>query len=138
MPHSPRWYRGRLWLLNSGTGEFGHVELTSGRFIPLAFCAGYLRGLGFHGDYALVGLSKPRQDGSFTSLPLDDALRSRKADALCGVHVIDLRTGDAVHWLHLDGLVDELYDVVPLPGARRPMALGFKTDEIRRVISLEA
>ena len=23
MPHSPRWYRGRLWLHNSGTGEFG-------------------------------------------------------------------------------------------------------------------
>jgi hypothetical protein len=28
-------------------------------------------------------------------------------------------------------------DVVALPGVRRPMALGFKTDEIRRLISVD-
>ena len=26
MPHSPRWYKGKLWLLNSGTGELGYLE----------------------------------------------------------------------------------------------------------------
>jgi uncharacterized protein (TIGR03032 family) len=138
MPHSPRWYRGKLWVLNSGTGEFGHVELETGRFVPLAFCAGYMRGLSFHGDFALVGLSKPRENKTFSGLPLDDQLKSRNAEARCGVQVIDLRTGDAVHWLRLEGIVDELYDVIPLPGVRCPMALGFKTDEIRRVISVEA
>jgi len=51
--------------------------------------------------------------------------------------VIDLRSGDAVHWLRFEGVVDELYDVVALPRVRRPMALGFKTDEIRRVVSIE-
>jgi len=137
MPHSPRWHGGRLWLLNSGTGEFGHVELDSGRFVPVAFCPGFMRGLAFHGDFALVGLSKPRDSKTFSGLPLDAALASRQAHARCGVQVIDLRTGDAVHWLHIDGVVNELYDVVPLPGVRRPMALGFKTDEIRRVISIE-
>ena len=45
MPHSPRWYRDRLWVLNSGTGELGSVDLASGRFEPIAFCPGYLRGL---------------------------------------------------------------------------------------------
>src|SRR5688572_11024876 len=45
MPHSPRWYRGKLWLLNSGTGDFGYVDFKSGRFEPVTFCAGYLRGL---------------------------------------------------------------------------------------------
>lgn len=137
MPHSPRWHRGRLWLLNSGTGEFGHVELDTGRFVPVTFCAGYLRGLYFHEDYALVGLSKPRDNKTFSGLPLDERLRGRGAEARCGVQVIDLRTGDAVHWLRIEGLVDELYDVIPLPGVQRPMALGFKTDEIRRVLSLE-
>ena len=68
----------------------------------------------------------------------DEALKSRQAEARCGVQVIDLRTGDAVHWLRIEGLVDELYDVITLPGVRSPMALGFKTDEIRRVISIEA
>lgn len=138
MPHSPRWYCGKLWLLNSGTGEFGQIEPETGRFMPLAFCAGYMRGLSFHGDFALVGLSKPRENKTFTGLPLDEKLKSRKAEARCGVQVIDLRTGDAVHWLRIEGIVDELYDVIPLPGVRCPMALGFKTDEIRRVISVEA
>ena len=137
MPHSPRWHQGKLWLCNSGTGEFGHIELETGRFVPLTFCAGYIRGLAFHGDFALVGTSKPRHNKTFSGLPLDEALKSRQAEARCGVQVIDLRTGDAVHWLRFEGMVDELYDVITLPGARRPMALGFKTDEIRRVISIE-
>lgn len=137
MPHSPRWHQGRLWLLNSGTGEFGHVELDSGRFVPVTFCAGYMRGLYFHGDYALVGLSKPRHNRTFSGLPLDERLKSRGAEARCGVQVIDLRTGDAVHWLRIEGVVDELYDVITLPNVRRPMALGFKTDEINRVLSIE-
>ena len=138
MPHSPRWHQGKLWLCNSGTGEFGHLELETGRFVPVTFCAGYMRGLYFHGDFALVGTSKPRHNKTFSGLPLDEALKSRQAEARCGLQVIDLRTGDAVHWLRIEGLVDELYDVITLPGVRSPMALGFKTDEIRRVISIEA
>ena len=53
----------------------------------------------------------------------------------CG-QVIDLRTGDAVHWLRIEGIVSELYDIAVLPGVRRPMALGFKSDEIRRTITV--
>ena len=136
MPHSPRWHRGRLWLLNSGTGEFGHIEPDSGRFVPVTFCAGYMRGLYFHGDFAVIGLSQPRHNKTFSGLPLDEALKARKAEPRCGLQVIDLRSGDAVHWLRFEGVVDELYDVITLPGIRRPMALGFKTDEIRRVISV--
>jgi len=137
MPHSPRWHQGKLWLLNSGTGEFGHIELDTGRFVPVAFCTGYMRGLYFHGDFALVGLSKPRHNKTFSGLPLDDNLKSRQAEARCGVQVIDLRSGDIVHWLRIEGIVDELYDVITLPGVHTPMALGFKTDEIRRVISID-
>jgi uncharacterized protein (TIGR03032 family) len=136
MPHSPRWHDGKLWLLNSGTGEFGHVDLSTGRFEPVCFCPGYLRGLSFAGHYALVGLSKPRHNKTFAGLELDDRLQSRHVEPRCGVQVIDLRSGDLVHWLRLDGMVEELYDVVVLPGVRRPMALGFKTDEIRRVLNV--
>ena len=137
MPHSPRWYNGKLWLLNSGIGEFGYVDLDTGRFERLCFCPGYMRGLSFHGNFALVGLSKPRHNKTFSGLVLDSNLKSHKAEARCGVQVIDLRTGDVVHWLRMEGVVEELYDVVALPNVRRPMALGFKTDEIRRVLSIE-
>lgn len=137
MPHSPRWYNGRLWLLNAGSGEFGYIEPESGRFEPVTFCAGYLRGLHFHGDFALVGTSLPRHNRTFSGLPLDAMLQARNAQPRCGIQVIDLRTGDAVHWLRFEGMLNEIYDVITLPGVRTPMALGFKTDEIRRVISLD-
>lgn len=137
MPHSPRWHKNKLWLLNSGTGEFGYADLASGRFEALCFCPGYMRGLSFHGDYALVGLSKPRYDKTFSGLHLDERLQARNAEARCGIQIIDLRTGDVVHWIRMDGVISELYDVVALPDTQRPMALGFKTDEIRRVLSIE-
>lgn len=134
MPHSPRVHQGRLWILNSGTGELGTIDLDRGAFEPRAFCPGYLRGLSFVGDYAVVGLSKPRENKTFSGLPLDEALAKRGAQAQCALQVIDLRTGDAVHWLRIEGIVEELYDVVVLPAVRRPMLLGFKSDEIRRTL----
>ena len=38
MPHSPRVYRGELWVLNSGTGFFGRVDRATGKFEPVTFC----------------------------------------------------------------------------------------------------
>jgi uncharacterized protein (TIGR03032 family) len=44
MPHSPRWQEGsgttsgKLFVLNSGAGEFGTVDVASGRFEPICFC----------------------------------------------------------------------------------------------------
>lgn len=137
MPHSPRWYRGRLWLLNSGTGEFGSVDLASGKFEPIAFCPGYLRGLAFLGDFAIVTLSKPRH-ATFHGLPLDERLHERGAEPQCGLQVIDMRNGTIAHWLRLDGtLVTELYDAIVLPNVRQPMAIGFKTNEIERLLLVD-
>ena len=136
MPHSPRFYKGRLWVLNSGRGEFGYVDLATRTFEPVCFCAGYLRGLAFHQEYALVGLSKPRKERTFSGLPLDELLGEKQAEARCAIYVIDLNTGNVVHWLRFEGLIEELYDVVTLPGVRRPMALGLKSDEIRWVMRM--
>jgi uncharacterized protein (TIGR03032 family) len=136
MPHSPRLYRGRLWLHNSGTGHFGSIDSAGGTFAPLTFCPGYLRGLAFVGDHAVVGLSRPREDKTFGGLPLAGELDRRSADARCGLLIIDLKSGDVAHWLRVEGLVRELYDVAVLPQVVRPMALGFKSDEIERLIAI--
>ncbi len=138
MPHSPRFYQGKLWLLNSGTGELGTVDLQAGRFEPLTFCPGFLRGLAFWKNWAIVGLSKPRHgDKSFSGLPLDETLRQKDADPRCGLMVIDLTSGAIVHWYQIEGIVTELYDVQVLPGVQRPMLLGFQTQEIAQLISIE-
>jgi uncharacterized protein (TIGR03032 family) len=137
MPHSPRWHNGKLWLSNAGTGEFGYADLETGKFEPIAFCPGFLRGAAFVGDYAVVGLSLPRENRTFTGLPLDDRLKKADTDARCALQVIDLKTGDIVHWLRIEGVVQELYDVSVLPGVKRPMAIGFVSDEIRRILTVD-
>ena len=138
MPHSPRVHGGRLWLLNSGSGEFGHVDAVSGAFTPVAFVPGFARGLCFVGNHAVIGLSLPRDNRTFSGLPLDAALAARDTDARCGLAVIDLASGDMVHWVRIEGVVRELFDVVALPGARYPTAIGFKGDEIKHIIAIDS
>jgi uncharacterized protein (TIGR03032 family) len=137
MPHSPRLANGVLYLADSGTGRFGRVDLKKGTFEEIAFCPGYIRGMTIHKNFAVVGMSRPRLNKTFSGLALDDELKRREVEPRCGLMVIDLKSGDIVHWLRLEGVVEELYDVVALPGVVRPMALGLVSDEIRRTVSLE-
>lgn len=136
MPHSPRVHGGRLWLLNSGTGYFGFVDTEREEFVPLTFCSGYLRGLDFAGEHAVVGLSRPRKDKCFSGLALDENLAVRNTEAVCGLAVVELSTGDILHWVRIEGIVQELYDVVVLRDVVRPMAIGFQTDEIQRLLTI--
>ena len=81
---------------------------------------------------AAAGPSRPSMTDPPKPAPADAATDTPKPEA----HAIDLTSGDIVHWLRIEGVVEELYDVVALPGAVRPMALGFKTDEIRRFLNV--
>ena len=138
MPHSPRLYNGKLYVLNSGTGELGWVEpapkAADAKFHAVAFCPGFVRGLGFFGKYAFVGLSKPRYE-RFEGLALDKKLADTDSEPWCGVQVIDLETGTVTHWFRIDGPVGELYDVAVVPGVFRPMSLGFASNEVLGLIT---
>lgn len=134
MPHSPRLADGKLWVLNSGHGEIGYVDLAARAFVPVAFCPGFVRGLAIRGHYAFVGLSKPRYQ-RFTGLALDDRLRERDSEPWCGVQVIDLSTGTCVEWLRIDGAVSEVYDTAIVPDVVCPMSLGFASDEIKTLVT---
>jgi len=136
MPHSPRLFKGRLWVLNSGTGELGWVDCDAGVFHPLAFCPGFLRGLAFIGRFAFVGLSKPRY-ARFEGLPLDVKLSAADSAPWCGIQVIDLDTGTCVEWFRIDGAVTEIYDVSAIPDVACPMSLGFASTEIRTLITYD-
>ncbi|MEM6299562.1 MAG: TIGR03032 family protein, partial [Bacteroidota bacterium] len=136
MPHSPRVYRDKLWVLNSGTGDFGYVDQEAKKFVPVTFCPGFMRGLAFHDKYAIVGLSGPRHDKTFGGLDVERRLAEKDADPKCGLLVIDIESGDIVHWFNFDGgLITELFDVQVLAGVSCPASLGFKTTEINRIIS---
>src|SRR6185369_3064873 len=136
MPHSPRWHDGALWVLNSGRGELGRVNLATGSFDPVCFCPGYLRGLAFIDRFALVGLSKPRENRTFAGLPLDAALHERNIAARCSLYVVDTRTGDIAHSVGIEGVVTELYDVTVIPDAKQPSMIGLNSEEQKRTISI--
>ncbi len=134
MPHSPRWHNGRLWLLNSGTGELGWIE--DGHFHSLCTLPGFVRGLAFAGGCAVVGLSKLRSP-QFTGLPLEERLIAEgNPGGCCGLRVIDLASGEILHSLDLPEPIDELFDVAVLPGVRQPRALGLQGEEIDCLVKI--
>ncbi len=55
-PHSAKLHKGRLWVNNSGAGEFGYIE--KGNFKPLLNLQSWTRGLCFHEDIAFIGVSR--------------------------------------------------------------------------------
>src|SRR5206468_10747555 len=71
MPHSPRWHRGRLWVLESGTGRLVDVNAETGAISSAAAdLPGFARGLALCGPYALIGLSKIRPTSAMDGVPL--------------------------------------------------------------------
>jgi uncharacterized protein (TIGR03032 family) len=139
MPHSPRIHDNTLWVLNSGSGELGYIEgaeTGDGRFRPVAFCPGFTRGLSFHGDYALVALSRPRY-ADFAGLVLADRLRDGRQKAWCGIQVIDVKSGRCVHWFRIEGPVRELYDIAVLPDVPCPRSVSDRDEEALDLITLE-
>jgi len=92
--------------------------------------------MSFIGNFAVVGLSRPRRDKTFSELALDQLLADSSTKAQCGLLVIDLSTGEPVHWLRISGTIEELYDVAVIPDVTRPMAIGLQNDEINRLITI--
>lgn len=99
MPHSPRWYKDKLWVINSGAGEFGYIDEATKSFTVVAHCQGYARGLSFHGPIALIGLSKPRDNDNFKGLILEDRLKEKNLEPKCGLQWVDI-TGYLHHLDH--------------------------------------
>jgi uncharacterized protein (TIGR03032 family) len=119
MPHSPRWYGGKFWFLESGKGTIATADLSSGTIETVAELPGFTRGMAFAGPFAFVGLSQVRESNIFGGIPLVDRVPERR----CGVWVVDTRTGGVVAFLRFEGTVQEIFDVQVLHGFRYPELL---------------
>jgi uncharacterized protein (TIGR03032 family) len=131
MPHSPRWQDGKLWVLNSGGGELGIVDAAQRRFESVCSLPGYLRGLCFVGDDALVGMCTIREKHIFGGLPV----QARQAALTCGVAVVSLRTAAVVGTLVFTSGCQELFDVLFLPRVLRANILNLERPESRQAVS---
>jgi uncharacterized protein (TIGR03032 family) len=119
IPHSPRWYQGRLWVLESGQGRLGVVDVAAGTCQTVAQLPGYTRGLDFAGPLAFVGLSQVREHAVFSGIPLVERL----AERACGVWVIHIETGQTVGFVRFEAGVQEIFAVQVLHGTRFPEVL---------------
>ena len=125
MPHSPRMHAGQLWVLNSGTGTLGTVDLGAGRYDVVESVPGYTcGGLAFAGQFAFVGLSKIRETAVFGDVPI-----AEKRDELkCGVAVIDLVSGRTVAAFQFLTGVTEIFAVDVIPNIACPLVAGSSID----------
>jgi uncharacterized protein (TIGR03032 family) len=83
-PHSARLYKDKLWVDNSGYGEFGSIE--NGKFSSFAKLPGWTRGLCFKDNVAFVGVSKVIQKFKVYA----PGIKEKKQQ--CGVYAIDMTT----------------------------------------------
>ena len=110
MPHSPRVYDGKLYLLLSGTGELVCAEPEAGRYEVVTQLPGFVRGMARCDDYLFVGLSKLRKTSStFASLPISEQA------VFSGIVAVSLSEGRIVEYLKYETGCEEIYDVQVLP-----------------------
>ncbi len=116
MPHSPRWYQGRLYFCNSGIGAVCRYDFDSGKVETVAQVPGFTRGMAFHGPLMFVGLSRVRQSDVTRPAPLGEMYD----ETLSGIWVFNLEDFSEVARLTFRGNVDQIYDVAVIPGCHFP------------------
>jgi uncharacterized protein (TIGR03032 family) len=117
MPHSPRWYDGRLWVLESGSGGFGYVDPQTGNYQVVTVLPGFTRGLDFCGPLAFIGLSQVRESAIFSGIAIAERPLAERS---CGVWVVNIHTGKTIAFVKFEDAVQEIFAVQALPGMRQP------------------
>ena len=116
MPHSPRWYDDRLWVLESGKGTLSTVDPKTGVTTAIATMPGFTRGLDFCGPLAFVGLSQVRETAVFSGLPITEQTEKRS----CGVWVVNIHSGKIIAFVEFEDALQEIFAVQVMPGWRNP------------------
>ena len=116
MPHSPRWHEGRLWVLQSGSGELCVVDPPSGEVTPVCALPGFARGLVFHEGHALIGLSRARAS-VFAELPI-----AQRGGLRSGLWAVELATGRVAAEHDYGDSVREMFDVQLIEGSGLSLA----------------
>ena len=126
MPHSPRLYKDRLWILNSGLGQLQVIDIDTGKRQTIAVLPGFTRGLDFFGNYAVIGLSKIREKKSFGNLPIGQI----GDDIKCAIAIVDIQTGKVADFIEFEDGCTEIFDVKVLLNYEYPSVVGLHKNTI--------
>lgn len=129
MPHSPRYYRGAVYLCESGTGKLLRFDPKTGKTDVLANMPGFPRGITFYGPLMFVGLSKVRSSDIKNPIPISKTLEK----SLSGVWVFDMETFQEIAHISFEGDVDQIYDIAVLRNATWPELIDFDHPRARHL-----
>lgn len=130
MPHSPRLYDGRLFVLLSATGELVEVDPANGSYTVVSQLPGFARGMTRQGDYLFIGISRVRQRHIFSNMPV------AKLEPFAGIVVVHLPSGKLAGSIRYLNSCEEIYDVQVLPDCRRPNILAPDTPQALEGLAL--
>ena len=115
MPHSPRLYNQKLYVLESAAGNLVCIDPAHGKKEIVVTVNGFVRGMDKAGDFLFIGLSQLRKKSvAFHDLPIAGK------SVFCGIVVVHLPTAKVVAHLKYENSVEEIYDVRVLHGVKRP------------------
>lgn len=130
MPHSPRIYNNKLYVLESASGNLVCIDPSNGKKEIVVALNGFARGMDKVGDFVFIGLSQLRKKSvAFNDLPI------AKKSVFCGIVVVHLPTAKVVAHLKYENSVEEIYDVRIMPGMRRPGLLSTQKLEHRLALT---
>jgi len=119
MPHSPRLVNGKLYCLLSAVEKLVEINPQDGKVTEVTHIPGFVRGMTIVGDYAFIATSKLRQNSStFKHLKI-----AKNAD-VASIVAVHLPSGAITGKMTYLASVDEIYDLLALPGLLRPNILN--------------
>lgn len=114
MPHTPRLWDGKLYMLLSATGELICADPETRSYDLVRKIGGFVRGMAKFGDFVFVAYSRLRQNSSvFARLDID------REHSRAGVDIIHLPTAAKVGEIRYETSVDEIFDLLIIPDTRR-------------------
>lgn len=116
MPHSPRWYRDKVYFCNSGEGQVCTYDPATGDVETIVEVPGFTRGIAFYGQFMLLGLSRVRASDVTRPAPL----AKKYEHTFSGVWLINLDDHSIVGNVSFTGNVDQIYDVAVLADCSFP------------------
>lgn len=133
MPHSPRCYRNRVYLCDSGKGEILMYDPETGKSSTVIKLRGFPRGINFYGPLMFVGLSQVRPSEKRTPPPI----AAEFGETWSGIWVINLEDHSEVAFIRFTGDVQQLYDIAIIPDSVHPELIDNSDSLIRHTFDYQ-
>lgn len=104
LPHSPIYFRSKLYFLQSALGEVSEYDLVTKSLKTLHKTDGFVRGLEVTDNYIILAKSKIRPSSkSFGHLPI------AQKDTKCGIEILKRKSGKRVALLEYHDKISEIF-----------------------------